>query len=883
LFSKVAAIFCVRMRPYFSPLILALTLAAGRLGAQEPPARNAPLLPGPVLASPDTVDWTIRAAQSAQELGFPATAAGLFRDAIAQTAAPAERHRLTIALATALLDDGQLAEAESALNTLAPPYDSAWNLRAGLVQVQKRTAASLGLAGGHLAAIKAEELTPEDKGWWYCLQGRLAEAAGDAPRAQNFYDQAVAAAVSETQRTRFRLYRSVIFVRLGPVTDAEVDQQRQNALAQRGTLIGPEITYVYAAYLSAANRGAEAVNVLREQLTSLAPFQQAVRDRILLMLGLIATTKSDAGRTALLQLLESGSTRDSQRMALRLLVNEPQATEFRRRLDVLIAAAEPHPILEDLLISRAQLAAAEKTPAGYARASADANDLLTRFPGSELKPLALALLATMEWEQKRYLGAASFAAGARAVANDSGARARLGLLEAEALFRAPDYRRAAAAYDAVLAEPPSGVPAGDLLFQRLQAEIEATDFSVKEEVARTTALLDKKAADPAFDTVNRWQAEWNLARKLRASNQTETAYRRVSALLGSPTTGTAALPPELRARMAWLQAQLSLEAGQPETTIRLASALGETVAGVSPALSAEIRSTSVLLMGRAEISLGRDKDAIATFDRLRREFKTSDAAASSVLIQAEYYKGKELLTEAQALLRKMEADFPKDSPYVPQALYNAALIDERKGDRAEAVKRLDQLATAYPKSPLVFAARLKQADLYRELKDFSPAQQIYNRLTLDYPNDPRVFEAEMGLADSYNALATADASAAERAAERYERLLDLANVRLDLRVEAGFKLGLIRQQRGKPEEAVKVWWRDVVTPFLIDANQARRLGSSGRIWMGRTLTYLAELYDKQNRPDDAREARRQLVQTGLPGREEAARRLAPPAAAGTTP
>ena len=82
---------------------------------------------------------------------------------------------------------------------------------------------------------------------------------------------------------------------------------------------------------------------------------------------------------------------------------------------------------------------------------------------------------------------------------------------------------------------------------------------------------------------------------------------------------------------------------------------------------------------------------------------------------------------------------------------------------------------------MVFAALLKHADLLRELKQFGPAQLTYERLTRNYPSDPRVYDAEMGLADCFNAQATGDASSAERAAERYERLLDLANVRLDLR------------------------------------------------------------------------------------------------------
>ena len=723
------------------------------------------------------------------------------------------------------------------------------------------------------------ELAPEDLGWWYFLQGRIADAAND-PKAEDHYQQAESKAVSRVQRTRFQLAKEQAYLRSGNVTPADVDKVRENAQNNRGTDIGLSFNLDYAVALSMTGQSAAAINVLQQQLNALptnqllSPNQLLIRDRTLLELGLIAPARSESGRNALLQLLSDGSTADSMRRALVLLANEPETTEFRRRLDTLIDHTPPHPIREDLLMKRAQLMAVAKN---YLRATADVKELLTAYPGSELKSQAWALLATVEWEQRRYLGAASNAAEARAAASDRAARARLGLLEAEALIRAGEYRRAATAYDAVLGDRPADVPAGDLLFQRLQAEIGATDFAVPEQVSHTIAVLDGLAADKDFDVVNRWQAEWNLARRLRGANQFATAYRRVNTLLtAAPAAGT--LPAELRAYMAWLQAQLSLEAEQSEVTIRLATALGGALPNVAPALAADIRSSATLLQGQAELKLNRESAAFATFDRLRREFKTSAAAAKSVLLQAAYYQDNNQLVEAQRLLRKMPDDFP-DSEFVPQALFKAAQIDELKGDKNEAADRLDRLAKDYPRSPLVFTARLKQADLYRDLNSFGPAQQIYDRLVKDYPKNPRVYEAEMGLADCYNALATDDPSSAERAAERYERLLDLVDAPIDLRVEAGFKLGNIRRLRGKPEEAANVWWRDVVTPFLGKEDQAAKLGSWGRQWMGSTLTLLAELFDGQNRLAEAREARRLLVEKDLPGKEDAKLKLAAPAGA----
>ena len=86
---------------------------------------------------------------------------------------------------------------------------------------------------------------------------------------------------------------------------------------------------------------------------------------------------------------------------------------------------------------------------------------------------------------------------------------------------------------------------------------------------------------------NRWRAEWNLARALQVQGPTgvQRAYARVNRLLaekrddGAAVTGVG-LPAELRARMAWLQARLALDAGEPERTLQLADDLARLLTGL---------------------------------------------------------------------------------------------------------------------------------------------------------------------------------------------------------------------------------------------------------------------------------------------------------------
>ena len=114
------------------PTALALMLAGSApLAALEPLNPPAPLSPPPPAASPGEAALALLSAQRAQALGFPSTAVTLYRALIAVPGA--DTGRLTLALASALLDDGDVAGAGRVLDAYNGPRGAGWHLRAGLV------------------------------------------------------------------------------------------------------------------------------------------------------------------------------------------------------------------------------------------------------------------------------------------------------------------------------------------------------------------------------------------------------------------------------------------------------------------------------------------------------------------------------------------------------------------------------------------------------------------------------------------------------------------------------------------------------------------------------------------------------------------------------
>jgi TolA-binding protein len=866
----------MRLRKISTVIVPWCLFVGGPMGAQEPLNSPAPLMAtrSDSGVSPGRAAVTVAAAQRAQDLGFPSLAAGIYRQLLA--AGEGDRTELTLALVTVLLDDGQPAEAEKVLADYVGLRGAAWNLRAGLAAVQLK---KVDVAREKFGVLRVEELSAADRVWASFLQGALFDLAPvqDITKANEFYIKAEQAAPNEMARARFQLAAEQVRLGLGSPSEASLRQAQLNYEANKGRAVGYEFAKTLAVARHQSGRTSEAVTFLQQILQTLLPQERLRADEFRLLLGMIADkSPGGAGRLALNQLLATGSNPERQKVALQLLARasaeENVRGVFRAELNKLIESPTKHPVLESLLLFRAQVALAEKD---YAPAERDVRRLLDEYPGSQYRVQAFGVLTASAWEQRRYRAAAAnarktreeFVPGSAAAAARGAAQARweLWVLEAEAWFRAGgagdagDFRSAAEAYAVALRERPEKVRVGDLMFQRVLSEIKAGGVDASQ------PLLDQLGRDPAFDLENRWRAEWTLARALqvRGPAGVKQAYARVNALLAetpaaSSGAGVGALPPELRARMAWLQARLALDAGEPERTLKLVDQMGELLAGLGEKLSNEIASTGALAKAEANFLLRREPEALEVLKKLRDDpkFGKSDAAVQSYIIEAGHLAAQEKTVDAQKLLTRLADDFPQNE-LAPYALFQAALQAERRGQDAnykEANRLIEDLVKKYPQSDLVFSARLKQGDILRNLNDLPAAQRAYEDL-LNKPASPEnLIIVQLALAECHNAQSSGDPSHFTSAQNLFEHLRDRVDAPVDVRIEAGYNLGELWVRRDDRTKALEVWWKDVVFAFLLDGKRSADLQPKGRYWMARTLYRAGEVFEQQEKLEEAKEA-----------------------------
>jgi hypothetical protein len=859
-------------------LLLALVVIRADARADEVQVESAPLLSGaetPVL--PGGALRSFVAARRALELGFPSTAAGIYTQLLASPQViGSARDLLVLELVSARLNEGRTEEAERALQTYAGSPTASYWLRSGLIAVRRKR---VDAARAALSSAKAEDLVVADRAWWSFLQGQVADAGGDFAKARDAYQRAADMAVSEIQKAHLVLAREQARLSLGEASEAQLSTLRQGTERYQGKKVGYAYARQYAALLAVRGRTDEAVDFLKKQLELLPEGERVARDDYRLLLGLIAGASRTDGRNALNGLLAGAGEADLQRVALHLLARDSADAAFYSKLNGLITAAPAHPILADLLLVRAQLGLTEKqlqvvekiggldtvVTANLAQVELDAKALLAKFPASELKPAALGLLADQAWELKRYRTAADYAALAQVELPPREVRAALGVMIAEARFKAGDFGAAEKAYATALDEVPVGVDPGLLIAQRVVSLVQGGQLD------GAIGQLDRFAQDARLGQVQRWQVEWVLSSALQAAGRESEAYARVNQLVDGSNPADGGLPGELRARLAWLQARLSLVAGQPEKTLELAAAIPSQLAGVEAGLRAQVEAGIRLMQAQAKFRLGQSAEALAALASVRADFPQADAAVYSYIDEADYFAGKGLYVDAQRCLIDL-ADKFKQHKYAPYALYRAALIVEQRGEDRyyeEAYKILERIVSdrEYGQSPIVFHARLKQGDLARRLNDFPRARLTYEFLINNYGQHVGVLAAELALASCHRAQITpSDVSHYESALTILERLQDLPTATVDMRVEAGFQLGDLVATRGKAvdlDRAEIVWWT-LVTTYLLDDVQAEKLGPKGRYWIARALVRFGDIRRSRGNLEEARNAYDLIIRKNLP-------------------
>jgi tetratricopeptide (TPR) repeat protein len=367
-----------------------------------------------------------------------------------------------------------------------------------------------------------------------------------------------------------------------------------------------------------------------------------------------------------------------------------------------------------------------------------------------------------------------------------------------------------------------------------------------------------------------------LVKTFQARGDIESAIGRLNRVLGPEEIAT--IEPALRLRFLWLRGELALAAGRPAEAMVFAENL-ETFIGGLPADAVpeadrrRVAGAARLLGVEALLGSRSGAEGREALEKLRADYPDSDAAHQSYLIEARQWAEQGDAEQAERVLMQLVEVAP-GSEYTVQALYEAAVLAERRGSEADlqqATERLERLARHPAAGELLFHARMRQGDILRKRDRIEAAREVYQSLRNEprFAGHPNRHAADVSFADTLLAQAQGAGGDAATAISLLERVFDLAEVPADLRMEAAAKLSAALVSRDRTERAeetfLAAWTRFGRDPSL--------LGPSGRFWLGRMLLSWAEWQERRGRAAEARVLYERLAGLDIPGRSVAQARL----------
>lgn len=816
--------------------------------------------------------WLERMADDALEAGLPALAEGFYRDILAENALVVEdAQSMELKLTSALISQGSFDEANKCLQNIKPPYSASYYLRKSLLSYHVEAIDKMKV---ELSMVDAVVLTAVELPWYYILKGLAEEHDGARDQANQYYEKALASSLTATQQAQIDM-----LIKRGQIAAGDFDEDLLADLSKKylqtvGTKIGYGYAREYAVVLFRMNSVDKALQVLESQLQYVGTEEKVEFDQIQLLIALIAGVDTAKGRGALRGILFNRGSTEIGLLALNLLStsfeNDDNTKGFAETLNLLIGNDEQtadHPLIERLLNLRARLKLASGDLEGAAN---DASRLIENYPGSELRKNTIWLQAYIAWsdEPPRYRVAAELLNQLKTELGSQTFGLLLNVLTADCYFLNGDFETASSLYLNALREYDTSAENYSLLFRLVESEIRLERYS------NAAQYLDNEEFLARTKMADRWKSEWNLMDALRRSGNEAIAFERLDELLDESAD---TIPVFLLVRMMWMNAFLSLQVGT-QKQIADVPALADEIMLIAKKWENEAESNALILSytqlvkGQALLKMDEIEAGLQTLADLRQQHAGSQPAILSYLEEARYYAGQDRTADAQSLSVTLADQYP-DSRYAPVALYEAALYARRQGlerNKNEATDLLEKLCTLYPQHPLFYYARLMQGDILRGLNNFGDAQNVYEYLINNYPEHPEGYLAELYRARCLLAQSSRNAFFLNEAAAALERLLDLPNAPVELKVEAGYTLGTAYLKQDKTMQAKEVLWR-MIHQYLRQSDIVLR--AKGRFWMAKVIFDLGDLLEADDALEDARKVYSLITEYSLPGSNLARSRL----------
>ena len=482
-------------------------------------------------------------------------------------------------------------------------------------------------------------------------------------------------------------------------------------------------------------------------------------------------------------------------------------------------------------------------------AAAEYQAWLDAFDGTPGTADALAGRGWALWSAGRFEESAQAYERAVEAETDPGRRLSLRQKLADAQFAARQFSKAKATYAAVLAEAP---PDGDLAL-RAQYQLAEAELALGEAETGEIRLLDLSRAKG--DSELSRAATLRLGALYEERGALETAMEQYGRIID------AAADAEARAAALLARGLIRYRMGSFQAALDDFGRVREEFPQTRPAAQA------MFLRGWCLYLLGKDAEALQTCEQFLQEHPGSEFAPDVRFWLGERAFNQGEYDKAEARFAGVAADHP-GSPRAADALYWAGRAAMARRAYLAANEHYNALMARYPDHPRLAETLLAQGDVLGELGQFAAAILAFNEVIVKFPQRPEALIAWGRKGDCQYTLGQENPARYEEALLSYRTLLDFAGAPVDLRLQAGYKVGRCLEKMGRASAALDRYM-EVVYSFLQEAQPP----AEAAVWFTRAAFGAAALQEGAGRWKEAAGIYRRVADSGVPAAAEARDRM----------
>jgi TolA-binding protein len=482
-------------------------------------------------------------------------------------------------------------------------------------------------------------------------------------------------------------------------------------------------------------------------------------------------------------------------------------------------------------------------------AAAEYQTWLDAFDGAVGTAEVLAKQAWALWEADRHAEAAGVFARAAAAETDPARRLTLRQKTADAQFASQQYSQARESYAAVLADlPAGGGPAAQAQLQLAEAELAmgATE-------AGEVRLLDLSRVRP--ETEHSRTATLRLGVLYEERGALETAMEQYGRLIET-CTDAAACAKALLAR-----GLIRYRMGAFQAALDDFSRIREEFAQTAPAAQA------MFMRGWCLYLLGRDAEALRVCEQFLADYPQSEFVPDVHFWLGEHAFNHGEYDKAEQRFMRMAQEHP-GSPRAADALFWAGRAATARRAYLAANEHFNALMARHPDNPRLAETLLAQGDVLSELGQFSAAILAFSEVIVRFPQTPEAMVAWGRKGDCQYTLGQENPARYEEALLSYRTLLDYAGAPVDLRLQAGYKIGRCLEKMGRAAAALDRYM-EVAYSYLQEVQPP----AEATVWFTRAAFGAAALQERAGNWKEAEGIYRRVADSGVPAAAEARDRM----------